>query len=222
MLFRFFPLFFLCESTVTVLTNKSQGLTTVAAEDKLSPLQLVATPDYPVAAGQEVHLHCSAFNMPIVTWSWQHLENQTWLEVGIGTDLTLTKPEQSGLYHCSAETKSLQKSVSPNHTVYIVSMPAATAGENLGIAAFTISLLALIINLAILFWLCWQRLGDPLVTTSSTAAKGIPGPENLPKGGLPQADSDRDVYMNYTNTNRAYTDLGSTHKNEDNVYSVLS
>lgn len=97
-----------------------------SSPDKLSPLQLVATPDYPVAAGQEVHLHCSAFNMPIVTWSWQHLENQTWLEVGIGTDLTLTKPEQSGLYHCSAETKSLQKSVSPNHTVYIVSMPAAT------------------------------------------------------------------------------------------------
>lgn len=44
-------------------------------------------------------------------------------------------------------------------------------GENLGIAAIVLSLMALIINFGILFWLGWQRFGDTL-TTSDTAAKG--------------------------------------------------
>lgn len=44
-------------------------------------------------------------------------------------------------------------------------------GEKLGIAALILSLLALIINLAILFWLSWQRFSG-MLTASNTAAKG--------------------------------------------------
>lgn len=90
-----------------------------------SPLQLVAKPDYPVAAGQRVDLHCKTFTMPdSAVWSWQRLENQIWTEVERGRDLTLTNPEQSGLYRCHAETNLSQKRVSPDHAVYIVSMHA--------------------------------------------------------------------------------------------------
>lgn len=42
------------------------------------------------------------------------------------------------------------------------------------------------------------------------------------RGDLPQADCDAtDVYMNYTNTNPAYTDLDPANMTEDNVYSSL-
>ncbi|XP_039642631.1 uncharacterized protein LOC120549649 isoform X2 [Perca fluviatilis] len=190
---------------------------TTAAEEKL--LQLVATPDYPVAAGQKVDLHCSAFTTTVsVKWSWQHLKNQTWQDVGTDRNMmTLTKPEQSGLYRCRSESNFSLESVSSNHTVYIVSVNA-TVGEYLGIAAFVLSLLALSINFAILFWLGWQRFGATL--TINTAAKGFPGPEKSPKGGLPQTESDGDVYMNYTS--QAYCDLDPTTVSVDNVYSSLS
>lgn len=89
----------------------------------MSNLQLVATPDYPVAAGQRVHLHCFAVTMPYsVIWSWQRLEDRTWTEVGHGQNLILTKPEQSGTYRCHVETKSSQEKVSGSHAVFIVSM----------------------------------------------------------------------------------------------------
>ncbi|XP_031166062.1 uncharacterized protein LOC116057642 [Sander lucioperca] len=222
----FFLLFFLCKSkgTSTTTTMPITNVTslnisnTTAAEEKLYSLQLVATPDYPVAAGQKVDLHCTAFTIPVsIKWSLQRLKNQTWQDVGTDRDMmTLTKPEQSGLYRCRSETSSSQESVvSANHTVYIISVNA-TVGECLGIAAFVLSLLALSINLAILFWLGWQRLGTTL--TINTAAKGFPGPEKSPKGGLPQTESDGDVYMNYTS--QAYCDLDPT--TVDNVYSSLS
>eukprot|EP00064_Thunnus_orientalis_P003379 superscaffoldBa00000273_g3388 len=108
MLLFSFLLFFFCEST-----------------ENLSPLQLVATPDYPVAEGQRVTMHCSAFTMPAsVSWSWQRLENQTWQQVATGRDLTLTEPEQSGLYRCHAESRLSQTSMSPTHNVYIISIRA--------------------------------------------------------------------------------------------------
>ncbi|XP_074516985.1 uncharacterized protein LOC141783525 [Sebastes fasciatus] len=216
MLLSFFLLFFLCESTVksqtmSLATSPTTGLIT-STEAQPSPLQLVAIPDHPVAAGQHVVLHCGGFTISDgVTGSWQHLEDQTWRDMGdSSTDLTLTEPEHSGLYRCSAGSQ-----LSQNHTVYIVSMHA-TVGENLGIAAFALSLLALIINIAILVWLGWQRL-----TTSNTAAEGFPAPEKSPKGGLPQTESDGGMYMNYTNTSPSYSDLDPSMK-EDNVYSSLS
>ncbi|XP_078133639.1 uncharacterized protein LOC144535194 [Sander vitreus] len=95
---------------------------------------------------------------------------------------------------------------------------AAEVGEHLGIAAFVLSLLALSINLAILFWLGWQRFGTTL--NINTAAKGFPGPEKSPKGDLPQTESDGDVYMNYTS--QAYCDWDPTIVSGDNVYSSLS
>ncbi|XP_070699006.1 uncharacterized protein [Pempheris klunzingeri] len=228
MLLNFFLWLFLCESTVKCFSPTSPTFSpeisnaTVAKEEELSPLQLVATPDYPVAAGQSVNLHCSsAFTMPEhVSWSWQHLENQTWKEVGTGRDLTLTEPEQSGLYRCFAKSQLSMGRESRNHTVYIISMPT-TVSNNLGIAALVFSLLALIINFAVVFWLGWQRLND-MSTISNTAAKGFPGPEKSPKGSFPQTDGDGDVYMNYTSTNQAYTDLNPTNVTGDNAYSSLS
>ncbi|XP_049451620.1 uncharacterized protein LOC125900575 [Epinephelus fuscoguttatus] len=234
MLLSFFLLFILCESTVKSLTTTTWppthlftteiSITTnaVTVEEKLSPLQVVATPDYPVAAGQRVELYCSAYAMPdTVMWIWKHLQNKTWQEVGYSRDLTLTKPEQSGLYRCCAKSQLTQKNVtSPDHQVYIISMQA-TAAENLGVAAFFFSLLALIMNFAILFWLCWQRFG-PTQTSSNTAAKGFPGPEKSSKGGVQQTEMDGDVYMNYTNTSQDYTDLDPSNATVDNVYSSLS
>lgn len=81
-------------------------------------LQLEAIPDYPVAEGQRVNLHCKASTMPgSAQWSWQRLRNHTWHEMKTGGDLTLTEPEQSGLYRCRAE-----RQFSQNHAVYITSM----------------------------------------------------------------------------------------------------
>ncbi|XP_076604134.1 uncharacterized protein LOC143331297 [Chaetodon auriga] len=221
-------LLLLCECTVkswsiTQPVVYTLRLTTPAmtTEEKLSALQLLATPDYPVAEGRRVDLHCSAFTMPdSVTWFWERMENQTWREVSRGRDLTLTEPRQSGRYRCRAMSLLSQTSVSRDHMVYIVSMHA-TVGDNLGVAAFFLSLLALIINIAILSWLAWQRRGATL-TTSSPAAKGFPEPEKSPKGGLPKTVSDGDVYMNYTSTSHAYTDLDPTNVTGDNVYSSLS
>ncbi|XP_041809818.1 uncharacterized protein LOC121618395 [Chelmon rostratus] len=223
-------LFLLCESTVKswgstwpsdYISLQGSTTATVTTEGKPSALQLQATPDYPVAAGQRVDLHCSALTKAnYVTWAWDRLENQTWREVSHGQDLTLTEPQQSGLYRCRTESNSSQRNVSPDHMVYIISVHA-TVGEKLGIAAFALSLLSLIINLTILFWLGWQRLGD-MLTTSSPAPKGVAEPQKSPKEGLPKTDSDGDVYMNYTSTNHAYTDLDPTNVAEDNVYSSLS
>ena len=41
------------------------------------------------------------------------------------------------------------------------------------------------------------------------------------RGGLPETEVEGD-YMNYTNTNPAYTDLDITNVTEENVYSCLS
>lgn len=64
-----------------------------------------------------------------------------------------------------------------------------TVGENLGIAAFVLSLLALIINLAILLWLTAQRPGDTL-TISNTAAKGKEHHRAFPCGLLSKSSVD--------------------------------
>lgn len=187
----------------------------------MSPLQVVAVPDYPVAAGQSVRLHCSTGNMSVhAIWFWQHLQSQTWKVVGNSSELTLTKPQQSGQYRCLAENWFSQKIWSPNHTVFIISIQA-TVGENLGKAGFTLSLLAWVFIIAIILWLSYERLGGT-TTTSNTAVKGLPGPQTASKGGLPQSDSDGDVYMNYTSNNPAYSDLDPTNMTQDNVYSSLS
>lgn len=87
--------------------------------------ELVAIPDYPVAAGQIVSLHCtSATTTSSVTWSWKRQESQNWTVVESGRDLTLTKPEQSGLYRCLVQTGLSQERASPQHPVYIVSVHA--------------------------------------------------------------------------------------------------
>lgn len=47
-----------------------------------------------------------------------------------------------------------------------------TGGENLGIAAFVFSLLALTINVAILFWLACQKFGVTLPISNTAKGKG--------------------------------------------------
>ncbi|TNN60994.1 hypothetical protein EYF80_028772 [Liparis tanakae] len=138
---------------------------TAAPEDTLS-LQLEAVPDHPVAEGQRVTLLCRASPMPAsAQWSWQRLQNHTWHVMQDGGDLTLSQPEQSGLYRCRAEGRSSQ-----SHAVYITSMQT-TVSEYLGIAAFVLSLLALVIISAHLFWLSYRRL-DATLTTPNVAAQG--------------------------------------------------
>lgn len=89
-----------------------------------SSVQLLATPDYPVAAGQRVSLHCSASHIRAsIIWTWQREVNQSWQTVGNGTDLILTEPEQSGLYRCCG-MRWMSLVASNSHAVYIVSMHA--------------------------------------------------------------------------------------------------
>ncbi|XP_028250440.1 uncharacterized protein LOC114426975 [Parambassis ranga] len=179
-------------------------------EVNIPPLQLEATPDYPVVAGQSVVLRCSSSILPLsITSSWHHLQNQTWKNVSVGRELILTEPRQSGLYRCQDG-----RMYSQNHTVYIISV-RATVGENLGVAAFILSLLALII-ITIVFWTGYQKLRS--LSTSGSAAKGFPQSDPASKRGLPQ--NDQDVYMNYTSDNQAYTDLDPTSMTGHNVYSV--
>ncbi|XP_076013783.1 uncharacterized protein LOC143006287 [Genypterus blacodes] len=193
-----------------------------ANKEKLSALQLVATPSYSVVAGQTVKMRCLASTMPAdVSWSWHRLgSNDTWTVVGRGTDLTLTKPEESGMYRCRARSERHigQESVSSNHTVYIIPLPT-TVGEILGIAASLFSLLACILFLLILIWL-WRQQVSVTLNTTHTTAKGFSGPDKSPKGDLPQAEAG-EVYMNYTHTNDAYTDLDPTYLTGGDVYTSL-
>ncbi|XP_029350341.1 uncharacterized protein LOC115036327 isoform X3 [Echeneis naucrates] len=128
MLLCVFLLFVFCESSVSLQTTASSvyivPITMGATMKEMhSPLQAVAMPDYPVAAGQTVQLHCSAFQiLTFANWSWQHLENRVWHQVGSERDLILTEPEQSGLYRCWAKTLNSEL-VSHNLTVYIIDMP---------------------------------------------------------------------------------------------------
>ncbi|XP_077395347.1 uncharacterized protein LOC144031796 [Festucalex cinctus] len=190
----------------------------VAQIAPLPALQLTATPDYPVAAGQKVSLHCSAPNQTAAydNWYWQRQEKETWERAGEGANLTLSEPQQSGLYRCLAE-RGLSKRVSPNHAVFIISFHAT---EYVGITALALSLLALIMNIAVMFWLGWQKLRDK-ATPANTGANGFSRPGKEPKGGLPQAENDGHVYMNYSSSNLSYTDLDLQTAAADSTYSVL-
>ncbi|XP_029983266.1 uncharacterized protein LOC115414184 isoform X2 [Sphaeramia orbicularis] len=140
-------------------------------------VQLLAIPDYPVAEGQRVDMHCTADDEYVVSnWTWDRMnDNGTVTTVGRSKDLTLTEPEQSGQYRCSAGNLRgfLPSSV---HTVYIVSIQA----------------------------------------------KGPSKPVTEPKEGFQQDGADRDVYMNYTSSNQAYSDLDPKNMTDDNLYSSLS
>ncbi|XP_030614971.1 uncharacterized protein LOC115801341 [Archocentrus centrarchus] len=215
-------LFILFERTVKSqaqsMYSTHSTTTAVTPRETIPPLDVVAIPNYPVAAGEKISLYCSTpTTSESVTWSWKHQQNQTWKEVGSGKELTLTKPEQSGEYRCCAKRQMLQKCTNNTHTVYIISVQARV-GENLGIAAFFFSLLSLILIIAVVFWLGFQKPGQT-PATSNTAAKGFPGPQMTSKGDLPQPD--KDVYMNYTSTNQYYVDLDPTNMTGDNVYSSL-
>ncbi|KAG7510671.1 hypothetical protein JOB18_027989 [Solea senegalensis] len=218
MLLGFLLLSFVSESTVKSSTTTGYILattttTTTTMTDKPHlPLQAMAIPDYPVAAGQPVTLFCSDFSAVI----WQHLEHATWQDVSHRGNLTLTQPEQSGLYRCRAEAPS--RPVSRNFTVYIVDVQP-TSSDILGIAAFVLSLLALIIILTLLSWLGWQRFGGGTLSTPATEVKGFPGPAKASKACSPESAGD--VYMNCTSMNQAYTNLDPTNMTADNVYSSL-
>lgn len=95
---------------------------------KLGPLHLVATPDYPVDAGQEVKLYCrTVIQTQSIIWTRHHLQNQSWENVGSGNLLILTEPKESGKYRCEIHNIGTERRVSQNHTVYIVSI--STTGQ---------------------------------------------------------------------------------------------
>ncbi|XP_024661966.2 uncharacterized protein LOC101468436 [Maylandia zebra] len=189
----------------------------VTHKETFPPLWVVATPDYPVAAGQKVSLYCSSSIISVTgTWSWVRLRNQTWEKEGNSRELILTKPEQSGEYRCCS---SVVNCANQTHTVYIISTQT-TVGENLGITAFVFSLLILIIIIAavIFFWLGFQRTSGTVTTSSTPAVKDVPGPEITPTGDLPQPDTD--VYINYTS--QGYADVEPANVTWEGVYSSLS
>uniref|UniRef100_A0A1A8RKV2 Adhesion molecule with Ig-like domain 3 n=1 Tax=Nothobranchius rachovii TaxID=451742 RepID=A0A1A8RKV2_9TELE len=220
MLLGFFLPFCVCGSTAKDLASSSPPNTTEATEKLI--LQAMAVPDYPVASGQKVQLSCrSAFSLNPVLWNWSHLQNNTWKKVIDGKELTLSKPEDSGLYRCYAETK-FQKSVSQNLTVFIISVPRQT-NEDLGEAALVLSILNLIFLIAAFLWFMSQKFCHQR-TTSSTSKKveATARPTAVPNVCKPPADPDGDVYMNYTGPNPAYTDLNPANMAGDNLYSSLS
>ncbi|XP_051941394.1 uncharacterized protein LOC127614230 [Hippocampus zosterae] len=181
-------------------------------------LQLTATPDYPVAVGQEVSLRCCAQSSHTFdNWSWQRQEQERWQEVAKGYTLTLSKPQESGLYRCFAQ-RNLTESVSPSHAVLIISIHAIA---NVGITALVLSLLALVMNIAVMFWLGWQRLrGEESPANMET--KGFPkAGKKDEKRGPAQAENEGHVYMNYSSTNLTYTELDPTGVTANNAYSVL-
>lgn len=186
-------------------------------------LYLSAIPDYPVSEGQTVALHCREIPVPDkVIWKWKKLDvtgdNDTWTEVGSGPELSLTRPEQSGQYRCWAQSLSTEFNESNVHTVYIVSVHT-TAVDHLGIAGFVFSLLAFILNLAVVFWLLWQRFSATPTLPSTTKDHSI---TNKAMDVARQAESEQDMYMNYTCTDEDYTDLNPSTSNENSVYSSLS
>ncbi|XP_035023017.1 uncharacterized protein LOC118115909 [Hippoglossus stenolepis] len=221
MLLGTFLLFFSSVSTVkSQITNLLEYSTTITTTRKVTvpPVLVRAKPDYQVVAGRTVELYCDAYTIQrSIRWSWQHLESETWREVGHSKNLNLTEPNQSGPYRCRAENEYSQ-SMSNIITVYIIPMQPT---ENFGIAGFVLSLLALIVSLTVLCWLGWERLRGKL-PPSNTAAKGFPAPEKAQKGGLPNNEGDGGVYMNYTSNNQDYSNLDPVNMTGDNMYSSLS
>ncbi|XP_056152139.1 uncharacterized protein LOC130126579 [Lampris incognitus] len=220
---------------MTMLRNQTDQIHDLGASEMLSSLEVVATPWYPIVfEGQSVNLHCRAStHPPSVNWSWHRLDNQKgWQEVDTRRDLTLTKAEESGQYHCCASSSIKgvwQEEQSTNHTVYIIPLPK-TVGDKLGEAAFYLSLLACIILFTFALWhlcpLVWQRLngGVPLqsLTATNNPAKGSGGPAKAPTGSLVHSRGAAEVYMNYTSSSKAYADLDPNCITEENAYSILS
>ncbi|CAI5696276.1 unnamed protein product [Oreochromis niloticus] len=214
-----FLLFISFEGTVLAQNKTTSSPTTpMTQKETFPPLWVVATPDYPVAAGQKVSLYCSSSIISGTgTWSWERLRNQSWEKQGGNSrELILTKPEQSGEYRCCS---SVVNCANQTHTVYIISTQT-TVGENLGIAAFVFSFLILIIIIAafIFFWLGFQRTSGTVTTSSTPAVKDVPGPEITSTGDVPQPDTD--VYINYTN--QGYADVEPSNVTWEGVYSSLS
>ncbi|XP_047249015.1 uncharacterized protein LOC124884974 [Girardinichthys multiradiatus] len=226
----FVLIFFLCTSTVTVqagmsstenystTTATTSGLTTTM---KLVALNLMATPDYPVAAGQRVKLSCNTTNpSQTITWQRYHLQSETWENVSMGNVLILTQPQESGKYRCETHNTLNVLIVSQNHNVFIVSIP--TTGENIGKAALVLSVLILIATIAGVLLLFWKRSNDDL-SALNAPKKDVPAPSVvIPKVLPPKDDPDGDVYMNYTSTTQAYSDLNPANMTGDDCYSTLS
>ncbi|KAG7224135.1 hypothetical protein INR49_019870, partial [Caranx melampygus] len=224
MLHDIFLLFCICARGVTSTSfppvysdTTTTAMTTATTEAAYLYVRAMASPEYPVAAGQTVKLYCSfVTNMPTVSWYWQYQIKETWQDFGNMMNLTLTEPNQTGTYRCYAKAESIGE-MSNTVTVYIVAMQP-TVGDNLGIAAIVLSVLALIMAITILIWWGLQKYGGTM-TTTNTAVKGFPEPGKIPKGDFPQTGGDGDVYMNYTSTSQAYTNLDPTNMTADNIYS---
>ncbi|XP_028995531.1 uncharacterized protein LOC114848854 isoform X2 [Betta splendens] len=204
------------KSTTPTTTQPSRAA--IAFTEPVSPsCVLVATPDYPVAAGQTVHLRCSSEppSSSSSSFIWQRLQNQTWASVGYGAALTLTAAEQSGLYRCCAGNRTQ----SQNHTVFIVAAPPAADGY-VGVAALVLSLIALGVSGAAVFWMGTQKCDVALPKADAT--KDFPLPKTAPKVTVTEPGDDGDVYMNYSNSSHAYTDLDPAKMAVSSVYSTLS
>ncbi|XP_077476340.1 uncharacterized protein LOC144089405 [Stigmatopora argus] len=183
---------------------------------------LEVTPDNPVTTGQNVILNCTLPSwLDNCTSYLERKEEEIWNVVIEGTNLTLSEPQQSGIYRCLAQMNQYRW-YSRSHAVYIVCInPLVNSQDNVGIGALALSLLAVVMNMTTVFWLCWQRARDK-GGVANTGAKGLQRSGKDTTGGLPQLENAGQVYMNYSNTNLTYTDLDPTRMNSDSTYSVLS
>ncbi|XP_043999417.1 uncharacterized protein LOC122846477 [Gambusia affinis] len=225
-MFLCFLVFSLCASAVKSLTSNSPTTTshpriTNSTQVPVDCPHLVATPDYPVAAGLTVELLCqTTIPSQNITWSRSHLQNESWEYVGSGKVLLLTEPKQTGTYRCEIRNNGTVTCKSQNHAVYIVSI--STAGEKLGEAAFAFTILILIGIIAGLGWFCWERSGNKPSSSNAPKKNVPPPPEVIPKNFPQTSDADGDIYMNYTSSTQPYTDLNPSNLTGKDFYSTLS
>ncbi|CAB1461113.1 unnamed protein product [Pleuronectes platessa] len=157
-----------------------------------------------------------------VTWQWLSSSLPNMLLVFFllfFSSVSTVKSQSTNLPESTTQfISTTAKETSPPPSI-IPTQPAETG--NLGMPGFVLALLALIVSLSVLCWLGWERLRGTQ-PPSNTAAKGFPAPVKAQKGGLPPAQGDGDVYMNYTSPNQDYSNLDPVNMTGDNMYSSLS
>ncbi|XP_056447247.1 uncharacterized protein LOC130383195 isoform X2 [Gadus chalcogrammus] len=205
-----------------------------ATAERLAKLEVSATPSHLVVMeGQPVVLNCHAPTSSLaVNWSW-HMTPLNRLGINVmytGRDVVISRPEDSGYYHCMAQSLEMginQTVNSSSFLIQVLAMPKTGLAlvDHLGLAGFGLSLLGWLILLAALLFArggyatCCTLLEE--VISTSPKAKGLTGSKMATSDGLPHVESQGD-YMNYTGTNLAYGDLKPNSMTGHNVYSNLS
>ncbi|CAL8296786.1 unnamed protein product [Arctogadus glacialis] len=204
-----------------------------ATAEQLAKLEVSATPSHLVVMeGQPVVLNCHAPTSSLAAnWSW-HMTPLNRLEMNVmytGRDVVISRSEDSGYYHCMAQSLEMginQTVNSSSFLIQVLAMPKTGLAlvDHLGLAGFGLSLLGwLILLAAVLFARGGYATRCTLLeeVMSSAKAKGLTGSKMATSDGQPHVESQGD-YMNYTGTNLAYGDLKPNSMTGHDVYSNLS